>query len=197
VSWKDKLPSDKRYFETHNGILYNGDCLEVMQSLIDNGVQVDAVITEPPYGTTACKWDSIVPLDRMWEKLDNVARKDAAIIMTASQPFTAVLIHSNIKKFKHHWIWDKVIPSGFQIAKYRPMMRHEDIVVFGTSKTIYNRQMEPRDKPVHSRVHASSESSPLQYNDGKVRTYTHKNPQSILVFNKRADGKIFIQHKNR
>ena len=167
--------------------LINGDCLEAMATIPDGSI--DMVLTDPPYGTTKCKWDSIIPLEPMWKQLKRVIKPNGAIVMTASQPFTTKLISSNMGMFKYCWVWDKVRPSGFQVAKYKPMMRHEDLIVFGTSKTNYNKQMTKRDKPIKGRACSASDSSPLKYNDGKTRTYTHKNPQSILVFNKQSDGK--------
>ena len=77
--------------------LYQGDCLEVMDKLIEQGVKVDAIITDPPYGTTACKWDSIIPLDEMWERLNKLVKDNGAIILFGTQPFTTDLINSNIK----------------------------------------------------------------------------------------------------
>jgi len=164
-----------------------GDCLERMKEIPDGSI--DMVMTDPPYGTTACKWDSVIPLEPMWEQLKRIIKPSGAIVMTASQPFTSVLGYSNIKWLKYAWVWDKVRPSGFQVAKYRPMMRQEDVLIFGKGKITYNRQMEKRDKPISGRVCASSLSSPLAYNDGVKRIYTEKNPQSILVFNKGSDGK--------
>ena len=164
-----------------------GDCIERMKE-IDDG-SVDAVIADPPYGTTACKWDSVIPLEPMWEQLKRVIKPNGAIVLFGSQPFTSVLVMSNLKWFKYCWVWDKNRPSGFQIAKHRPMMRHEDIIVFGDRSIRYNRQMEKRGKPVKGRVCSSSLSSPLKYNDGIVRVYDEKNPQSILLFNKGSDGK--------
>ena len=164
-----------------------GDCLERMKEIPDGSV--DMILTDPPYGTTACKWDSIIPLEPMWEQLKRIIKPNGAIVMTASQPFTTTLISSNMKMFKYCWIWDKVRPSGFQVAKYKPMMQHEDIVVFGTPKTIYNRQMKDRPKPVSSYATKKSESNPLANNDGKKRTYTQWNPKSIIVLNKGTDGK--------
>ena len=125
----------------------------------------------------------------MWEQLKRLTKKNGAIVMMASQPFTTTLIGSNRKMFKYCWVWDKVRPSGFQIVKHRPMMQHEDIIVFGTSKTLYNRQMVERDKPETSWVASKSDSSPLKYSDGKSRTYTHWNPRSILIYCKGSDGK--------
>jgi site-specific DNA-methyltransferase (adenine-specific) len=167
--------------------LMQGDCLELMKTIPDGSV--DMVLTDPPYGTTACKWDSVIPFEPMWEQLKRVTKKNGAIVMTASQPFASALVMSNPKWFKYEWVWDKVRPSGFHIAKYRPMMRHENALVFCKTTPVYNRQMTIRDRPVKGRVASSSDSSPLKYSDGKKREYTHKNPQSILVFNKGADGK--------
>ena len=150
---------------------------------------VDMILTDPPYGTTACKWDSVIPLEPMWEHLKRVIKPNGAIVMTANQPFTSVLGASNISWLKYAWAWDKVRPSGFQVAKFKPMMRHEDILVFGNGRVTYNRQMEKRDKPVKGRVASSSLSSPLANSDGVTRTYTEKNPQSIIKFCKGSDGK--------
>ena len=167
--------------------LLQGDCLELMKDIPDGSG--DLVLTDPPYGTTACKWDSVIPFEPMWKQLKRVIKPNGAIVLFGSQPFTSVLATSNVRMFKYEWIWDKCRPSGFQIAKYRPMMRHENVLVFCKGTPVYNRQMVLRDKPVKGRVVSSSDSSPLKYSDGKQREYTHKNPQSILAFNKGADGK--------
>jgi len=119
-----------------------GDCLERMKEIPDGSV--DMVLTDPPYGTTACKWDSVIDLDLMWEQLKRIIKPNGAIIMTASQPFTSVLILSNLKWFRHNFVWDKVSPTGHLNAKKKPMLRHEDLVVFSNSKHgnfTYNPQM--------------------------------------------------------
>jgi len=161
------------------------DCLEAMKLIPDGSI--DAIICDPPYGTTACKWDSVIPFDLMWKQLNRIIKPNGAIVLFGSEPFSSALRMSNIKNYKYDWVWDKVRPSGFQIAKYCPMKRHELISVFNSG--IYNKQMVKREKPISGRVYSQSSSSPLKYNDGKKRTYTHKNPQSILVYNKSADGK--------
>lgn len=164
--------------------IYHGDCLELMQYIPDKSI--DMILADLPYGTTACKWDTIIPFEPLWEQYERVIKDNGAIVLTATQPFSSALIMSNPKGFKHEWVWDKVRPSGFQVAKYKPMQRHENVLVF-TSKgerVNYFPIMEQRDKPVKGRVVSSSESSPLKYSDGKTRTYTHKNPQSIIVFPK-------------
>ena len=164
--------------------IYNEDCLEGMKRIPDGSV--DMILCDLPYGTTACAWDTIIPFEPLWAEYKRVIKKHGAIVLTAAQPFTSALVMSNPKGFKHEWVWDKVRPSGFQVAKYKPMQRHENALVF-TSKgerVNYFPIMELRDKPVKGRVASSSKSSPLKYNDGKTRIYTHKNPQSITVFPK-------------
>jgi site-specific DNA-methyltransferase (adenine-specific) len=99
---------------------------------------VDLVLTDPPYGTTACKWDSVIPLEPMWKQLKRITKKDSAIVMTASQPFTSALVMSNPKMFKYCWVWEKSKASGFLNAKKRPLVAHEDIVIFCKGKTPYN-----------------------------------------------------------
>ena len=169
--------------------LIKGNCLEEMDKLIADGIQVDAIITDPPYGTTACKWDSVIPFEPMWERLNKLIKPNGAIVLFGSEPFSSALRMSNIKNYKYDWIWDKVRPSGFQIAKYVPMKRHEIVSVFCEGTPIWYKQMELRDKPIKGKVCSSSNSSPLKYNDGKTRIYEYKNPQSILVFYKGSDGK--------
>lgn len=110
--------------------LYNGDCLAVMDKLIEQGVKVDAVITDPPYGTTACKWDSIIPLDKMWERVNKLIKDNGAICLFGSQPFTSKLISSNIKNYKYNWVWEKSKASNFIQVKYQPLKNYEDICIF-------------------------------------------------------------------
>ena len=122
--------------------LIQGDCLEKMKDIPDESV--DMVMTDPPYGTTACKWDSIIPLEPMWEQLKRVIKPNGAIVMTASQPFTTTLIASNMKMFKYCWVWEKDGGSNFATVKYQPMKEHEDVIVFGIGKTTYNQIKQER-----------------------------------------------------
>ncbi len=108
--------------------LMQGDCLERMKEIPDGSV--DAIICDPPYGTTACKWDSIIPLELMWEQLKRIIKPNGAIVMTASQPFTSVLINSNIEMFRYNWVWEKEQGVNFMLAKKNPMKVHEDVCVF-------------------------------------------------------------------
>ena len=122
--------------------LMQGDCLERMKE-IESG-SVDMVLTDPPYGTTACKWDTVIPLEPMWEQLKRIIKPNGAIVMTASQPFTTTLIASNIKMFKHEWIWEKNRGSNFGNTKREPMKEHESCIVFANKRWTYNRIMQER-----------------------------------------------------
>ena len=117
--------------------LYQGDCLEVMPRLQD----IDMVLADPPYGTTACKWDSIIPLEPMWECLKAITKERAAIVMTASQPFTTTLIASNMKQFSCSWVWEKEQGVNFMLCKKQPLKVHEDVLVFSCKQPTYNPQM--------------------------------------------------------
>jgi site-specific DNA-methyltransferase (adenine-specific) len=118
--------------------LYQGDCLEVMDGLIEEGIKFDAIIADPPYGTTACKWDSVIPFDAMWERLNKLIKDNGAIVLFGSQPFTSELVHSNINNYKHYWIWDKEICGAFALAKKRPMIVTEEILVFSKNNNRIN-----------------------------------------------------------
>jgi len=115
-----------------------GDCLERMSEIPDGSV--DMVLTDPPYGTTACKWDSIIPLELMWEQLKRVIKPNGAIVMTASQPFTSILGVSNVKQLKYSWQWVKSRATGHLNAKKMPMKNLEDILVFYAKQPTYNPQ---------------------------------------------------------
>ena len=104
--------------------LYKGDCIEIMKT-IESG-SIDAIITDPPYGTTACKWDSVIDFKLMWEQLNRIIKPNGAIVLFGSQPFTSALLMSNIKNFRHQWQWVKTRPTGAFQAKYMPMKANED-----------------------------------------------------------------------
>ena len=164
--------------------LYQGDCIEAMKDIEDGSV--DLVLTDPPYGTTACKWDSVIPFEPMWEQLNRIVKADGAICFFSAQPFTSALIVSNIKKFKHHWIWKKNRGTGFQVAKYRPMMATEDVVVFSVGKKVkYYPQMQKLEKPYFCKNASSSNgTNPLaHFNDGG-KWVDSKYPTNVLEFAK-------------
>jgi len=121
--------------------LIQGDCLEVMDKLIEQGIKVDAIITDPPYGTTACKWDSVIPFDKMWEQLNRIIKPNGAIVLFGSEPFSSALRMSNIKNYKYDWVWCKAIGANPLLCKKRPMKYHENILVFYKKQPTYNPQM--------------------------------------------------------
>jgi len=108
----------------------------VMKDIPDKSV--DMILCDLPYGTTACKWDTIIPFEPLWEQYKRIIKDNGAIVLTASQPFTSALVMSNIKWFKYEWIWEKTKASNFQLAKHNPMKIHENIVVFYKNKPTYN-----------------------------------------------------------
>jgi site-specific DNA-methyltransferase (adenine-specific) len=118
--------------------LYNGDALEIMDKLIADGVKVDAVITDPPYGITQNKWDSVIPFDEMWSRLDKLNKENGATVLFGSQPFTSALIMSNINDYRYNWVWEKQYATNFMGAKNAPLKYHEDIIVFSKNKHFYN-----------------------------------------------------------
>ena len=118
--------------------LRKGDCLEVMKG-IETG-SIDAIITDPPYGTTACKWDSVIDFELMWEQLNRIIKPNGAIVLFGSEPFSSALRMSNIKNYKYDWIWDKVLGKNFLLAKRMPLKSHEIISVFYKKQPTYNPQ---------------------------------------------------------
>jgi len=125
--------------------LYKGDCLEVMNQ-IESG-SVDAIITDPPYGTTACKWDSVIDLDLMWEQLNRIIKPNGAIVLFGSEPFSSALRMSNIKNYKYDWIWVKDNGTGFLNVKKQPLKNNESISIFYKQQCTYNAQMRYGFKP--------------------------------------------------
>ena len=116
--------------------LIQGDCLLEMDKLIEQGVKVDAIMTDPPYGTTACKWDSIIPFDAMWPRLKALRKDRTPIVLFGSEPFSSALRMSNIKEYKYDWIWDKDQAGNFASAKKQPLKTYENIIVFNSK--VYN-----------------------------------------------------------
>jgi len=152
-----------------------GDCLEVMKTIPSGSV--DAIITDPPYGTTACKWDSVIDFELMWEQLNRIIKPNGAIVLFGSQPFTSFLVMSNPKMFKYEWIWEKSKASNFLQAKYMPLKAHENILVFGKGKVKYYPQ--------------KTEGKP--FNKGKRK---HENGIATEVYNKIPNPEFSVVNKN-
>jgi site-specific DNA-methyltransferase (adenine-specific) len=157
-----------------------GDCIDLFP-VVENS-SVDLVLADPPYGTTACKWDIVIPFEPLWKQLKRITTKNAPIVLMATQPFTSLLICSNLSMFKYCWTWDKGTAVGHLVAKIRPMQQTEDIVVFGSGAINYHPIMEYRSKPVTAHECARTEmmgGSSTHY----TKTYTHKYPKTLLRFN--------------
>ena len=120
-----------------NKVIY-GDCLEVMPTLPDKSI--DMILCDLPYGTTACKWDIVIPFEPLWKEYKRLIKDNGAIVLTASQPFTSALVMSNPDMFRYCWVWQKTKPVGHLLANKQPMRNHEDILVFGNGALMYNPQ---------------------------------------------------------
>jgi site-specific DNA-methyltransferase (adenine-specific) len=125
--------------------LRKGDCLEIMKDITDKSI--DMILCDLPYGTTRNKWDSIIPLDKLWEQYERIIKDNGAIILFSQMPFTAELVHSKLKLFKYEWIWEKDNGTGFLNAKKMPLKIHENILVFYKNPPAYNPQMRKGFKP--------------------------------------------------
>lgn len=168
--------------------LHLGDCLEVMKTIPDGSI--DMILADLPYGTTACKWDSVIPFAPLWEQYGRVVKPNGAIVLTASQPFTTALIASNLKQAKHFWIWIKERGTGFQVAKYRPMMATEDVVAFCNGRGAlgtYRPQMLSLAKPRLEKYAASrSGSSPIANLRDGTRFVTERFPLNTIFVRRDA-----------
>lgn len=135
--------------------LYNGDCLAVMNKLIEQGVKVDAVICDPPYGTTACVWDTVIPFDEMWDSINKLIKSNGAIVLFGNEPFSSKLRLSNIKNYRYDWIWEKTRPQRFVQAKKMPLSYSEYIHIFYNKLPTYNPQMRKGKPYIKKHVHST------------------------------------------
>ena len=170
-----------------------GDCLELMKEIPD--ISIDMVLCDLPYGTTACKWDSVIPFEPLWEQYKRIIKDNGAIVLFGSEPFSTELRHSNLKMYKYDWIWDKKIPSGMSYARFQPMRQTENISVFCKGKTVYNPQMIKRDKPIKGGGMSKGETTNNQKLVALHKTYDYKNPINILVFDKIRKGSLHPTQK--
>lgn len=178
---------------SENVWLMKGDCLDRMKEIPSGSV--DMVLTDPPYGTTACKWDSIIPLEPMWEQLNRVIKPNGAIVMTASQPFTTTLIASNMKMFKYCWVWEKQQPTGFLNARRYPLKSHEDVVVFCSKLHVYNPQGVSTVEVKNSRKNKSGNGC---YGPVSSREYIQREgsfPRTVIKFNRVTHGQVHPTQK--
>lgn len=134
--------------------LYKGDCLKVMDELIQQRIKVDAIITDPPYGVSRCKWDSIIPFDKMWERLNKLIKDNGAIALFGIEPFSSKLRISNLEYYKYDWVWFKERGTDFLNANKKPLSSFENIMIFYRNLPTYNPQKTqglPYDKGIAKR----------------------------------------------
>lgn len=176
-------PSGSFFMLNENTMLGQGDCLELMKHIPDGSV--DMILTDPPYGTTACKWDSVIDFDLMWLQLKRIIKPSGAIVLFGSEPFSSALRMSNIKQYKYDWTWDKVTAKGHLVAKIRPMQQTEVISVFGAGKIKYKPIMTEREV---ARKDVDSEYSRTELVGGETTkkqskiVRTQRYPKTILTF---------------
>lgn len=162
---------------------YLGDCLELIPKYIEDK-SIDMIFCDLPYGTTQNKWDSVIPLDKLWSEYERVIKDNGAIVLFSAEPFTSVLINSNPKLYRYDLIWDKKLSSGFLNSKRMPLRRHEQIIVFYKKLPTYNPQMETRGKVRKKGI--TTETGKHTTNYGKFKNTVSENntyyPTSILEF---------------
>lgn len=156
--------------------IYNEDCLIGMKRIPDKSV--DMILCDLPYETTACKWDTIIPFEPLWEQYERVIKDNGAIVLTASQPFTTKLIASNFDMFKHEWVWIKS-HGGFATAKFKPLKRHEDILVFSKGTVSYHPQMTEVNGKVRDH-----RNEPSFNNNGRNKVDSPVNPGTKMAYSK-------------
>ena len=167
--------------------IYNEDCLEGMKRIPSGSV--DMILCDLPYGTTACKWDTIIPFEPLWEQYERVIKDNGAIVLTASQPFTSALVMSNPKLFKHEWIWQKTSASNFMSVKYQPAKKHESILVFCKKSPTYNPIKDIADKKSNSNKGKEASSDVYGTNFENKRTYKDtgfRYPSSVRLFSNQS-----------
>jgi len=174
--------------------IYNMDCMEGMKLIDDRSI--DMILCDLPYGTTACKWDTVIPFEPLWEQYERIIKDNGAIVLFGSQPFTSALVMSNLKLFRYEWIWQKTLATNFMLVKKQPAKKHENILVFYKKQPTYNPQMEIgkpyKDKPRKRTVgiHGNAETIKKAINNEGTRY-----PSSVLLFSNGNNGNVHPTQK--
>ena len=171
--------------------IYNMDCLEGMKQIPDGSI--DAVICDLPYGTTDNPWDSVIPMDKLWEQYNRIVKPKGAILLFGSEPFSTIVRMSNLKSYRYDWVWEKGFPSNFMIANYQPLKTFENVMVFGKESPNYYPIKRKRDKPIYKSKNSNNPGGAttritgkkVQEFEGKV--YDDYMPEAIIHFNSRQD----------
>ena len=165
---------------TENYQLFHGDCLEVMKEIPDGSL--DMILCDLPYGTTRNAWDTVIPLDQLWEQYERTIKDNGAIVLFAQTPFDKVLGASNLKLLKYEWVWDKKLGTGHLNAKKMPLKRHENILVFYKKLPTYNPQMTKGDPYNKGMVHGKSSNYGKQCEVVTKNVTGERYPTSILEY---------------
>jgi len=155
-----------------------------MDQLIEQHIKVDMIFTDPPYGTTHCKWDSVIPMEKMWDRINKIIKPNGCVALFGSEPFSSCLRCSNIKNYKYDWYWDKTRGVGFLNAKKQPMKSVETVSIFYNKPCTYNPQMRDRDKPRVSKNKNSQIVYGKAQDDFVGEQLTKKYPVTLLSFSK-------------
>ncbi len=186
------------YYETKLGKLYHGDCLDIMKSIPDKSI--DMILCDLPYGTTSCSWDVIIPFNKMWEQYERIIKDNGAIVLTAIQPFSSLLVCSNIKLFKYEWIWDKVIGTDFLNANKKPLKGFENILVFYKKLPTYNPQKTKGAPYIDTRDNPTGERESKEYLGTKPKPVRQENngdrhPRGIIRISSRDNKPLHPTQK--
>ena len=162
--------------------LKQGDCLEVMKTIPDKSI--DMILCDLPYGTTACKWDIVIPFEPLWEQYNRIIKDNGAIVLFGSEPFSSQLRMSNIKNYKYDWVWNKITAKGHLVAKYRPMQQTENISIFSKNKINYYPIMTDRPK---DKIQITKEAKRTEIMGGtkgkmELKKYDKWYPKTLLTF---------------
>lgn len=176
-------------------MLYLGDCLEILPTIKEKSINL--ILTDLPYGTTACKWDTIIPLDKLWVEYERILTDNGIICLFGQEPFSSIVRTSNLKLYRYDWVWQKQKPSNFQLMNYQPGRVQENIMIFSKAKACYTRngerisynpQKEKMEKPrkANAKIYADSADLLHKYskaNKDNFQVYEERHPISILKFN--------------
>ena len=173
--------------------LIQGDCLVEMKNIPDKSI--DMILCDLPYGTTACKWDTVIPFVPLWEQYERIIKDNGAIVLTASQPFTSALVMSNPKMYRHQWVWNKNNSAGFAFVKIKPFAICEDVLVFGKKGVNYFPQMEVRGEPRLKGGYSSKASENYTIIPSKSKSNTYYPKNLINISSASQVGKIHPTQK--
>ena len=174
--------------------LFNDDCLKILPTLPDKSINL--ILTDPPYGTSACKWDSVIPFEQMWKELKRIIKKEGSIVLFGTEPFSSNLRLSNADWFKYDWIWEKPNGANFLVANYQPLKVHEIISIFGNAPTSYSKNKPMLYNPQETIGKAYKQTSGKQKTEKENSTVRSKIEQVVTENKGTRKPKTIIQFSN-